>query len=289
MAETILHNPDNSSATSPGAVLMRCREYHEITLEEAAETTKIGVSHLEALENDRIREFASPAHLKGFLRIYAVYLGLNPDDLMKLYERLYAPEKASASAGGATASTGEPRRKIRIPWQKLTLPAGLLLLILITSAVINRSQNPARQQAALPAPAAPPAVSVPVQPPRTSAGQLPPSAKKTSPPVPIEAATPEETRIDTPAAQTSEQEKGFILRMKVLGTGTLAVSIDGAAAQDYDLAAGDVIEWKAERNIALELSNAGSVEAELNGRTLKPFGPSGRPAYVVLGAEGIRQ
>lgn len=289
MAETNSHNSDYSSVTSPGAILKRCREYHEIPLDEAAEATKIGASHLEALENDRIREFASPAHLKGFLRIYTGYLGLNPDDLMKLYERLYAPEKASDMPGDAVASSRKPRRKIHIPWQKLTLPAGLLLLILITSAVINRSQNPARQQAAPPAPPAPAAVAVPVLPPRTSAGQLPPGAPKAPPPVPTEVSTPEETRHDTPPVQTSEQENGFILRMKVLGTGTLAVSIDGAAAQDYELAAGDVIEWKAERNIALELSNAGSVEAELNGRTLKPFGPSGKPAYVVLGAEGLRQ
>ena len=54
---------------SPGAILRRCREFHGISLEEASETTKIGISHLKALEEDLIREFANQAYLKGFLRI----------------------------------------------------------------------------------------------------------------------------------------------------------------------------------------------------------------------------
>jgi hypothetical protein len=69
----------------------------------------------------------------------------------------------------------------------------------------------------------------------------------------------------------------------------LTVTIDGSASQDYDLVVGDSIEWKADRTITLELSNAGGVEAELNGRQLKPFGQSGKPATVVLDPEGIRQ
>ena len=63
-------SPPEFTSGSPGAVLRRCREYHGITLEEASETTKIGISHLKALEDDQIREFANQAYLKGFLRIY---------------------------------------------------------------------------------------------------------------------------------------------------------------------------------------------------------------------------
>jgi hypothetical protein len=69
----------------------------------------------------------------------------------------------------------------------------------------------------------------------------------------------------------------------------LTVTIDASPPQDYDLAVGDSIEWKAERTISLVLSNAGGVEAEMNGRQLKPFGQSGTPVSVVLDSEGIRQ
>jgi hypothetical protein len=54
------------------------------------------------------------------------------------------------------------------------------------------------------------------------------------------------------------------------------------------LTVGDAIEWKAEKNIALELSNAGGVEVEINGKALKPLGPVGKPVSIVLDANGVQ-
>ena len=88
---------------------------------------------------------------------------------------------------------------------------------------------------------------------------------------------------------STENSRGFVVRLKVTQSGTLKVTIDGSSSQDYDLVVGDSIEWKADRTIALELSNAGGVEAELNGRQLKLLGQSGKPSTVVLDSEGIRQ
>jgi hypothetical protein len=87
----------------------------------------------------------------------------------------------------------------------------------------------------------------------------------------------------------AENARGFVVRLKVTQSGTLTVTIDGSSSQAYDLVVGDSIEWKADRDISLELSNAGGVEAELDGRQLKPFGQSGKPATVVIDSEGIRQ
>ncbi len=96
---------------SPGAILRRCREFHGITLEEASETTKIGISHLKALEDDQIREFANQAYLKGFLRIYATYLGLNSADV----------------AHGKTSRRGLPRWKPRLRSSRLVFRTDLPL------------------------------------------------------------------------------------------------------------------------------------------------------------------
>ena len=77
--------------------------------------------------------------------------------------------------------------------------------------------------------------------------------------------------------------------MKATQNNTLSVIIDGAAPQNHDLAVGDIIEWKAEKTISFDISNAGGVEAELNGKPLKPFGPAGKPVSVILDADGVRQ
>jgi len=287
LSETTPNNPDYST-TSPGAILKRCREYHNITLDDASEATKIGVNYLVALEEDQIKEFSSQAYLKGFLRIYATHLGLNADDIMRLYEKLYAPAESFGQSAEQTEKSSS-RRRNGLPWRKLTLPAGLLLLILVTAAIMNRSPEPvpqpqpARLSSTLPAPAMPA-----VQPVFSSAH--PPEVQKNVPP-PEPAALPakEEKRPEQIAASRSpEPENAFILRMKVTSDCILAVTIDGTSAQDYELTAGDVIEWKADQKIALELSDAGGVEAELDGKPLQPFGPAGKPAYVVLDAKGIK-
>ncbi|MBT1072696.1 helix-turn-helix domain-containing protein [Pelotalea chapellei] len=281
-------NPDYSTLSSPGAILKRCREYHGITLDEAAEATKIGVNYLLALEEDQINKFASQAYLKGFLRTYATHLGLNADDMMRLYEKLYAPAETSSQGPDQPNSTASRRRQ-RIPWKKLTLPAGLLIMILISSAIINRTVVPTPQHAA-PLTTASSVPAVPVQPVLSSARSTSAVEKSKTVSEPAEVPVKEEVRPEQPIVRkASDADKTFVLRMKVISNSTLAVTIDGTAAQDYELAAGDVIEWKADRNIILELSNAGAVEAELNGKTLKPFGPTGKTAYVVLDAEGVKQ
>lgn len=42
------------------------------------------------------------------------------------------------------------------------------------------------------------------------------------------------------------------------------------------------------KKVTLELSNAGGVDVELNGKPYKSLGPPGKPVYVELDAEGIK-
>ncbi|MDA8427887.1 MAG: DUF4115 domain-containing protein [Geobacteraceae bacterium] len=287
MSEIESHSIDPSAA-SPGAILKRCREYHEITLEEAEESTKIGASYLQALEEDQIGQFASPAYLKGFLRIYATYLSLNPDDMIRLYDKLYTTGSLRDNGKAGASGNGAPAPRKKFPLQKLAMPVVLLALILVTAAIVNRSPStPLRQKQ--PVPVTVPAVAPAVLPAISSVRQ-PAPVKKAAEEVPDhpQADVPPTTKNNI-APPPPENSKGFIVRMKVTQAGTLTVTIDGSTSQDYDLVVGDSIEWKADRSITLELSNAGGVEVELNGKQLKPLGPPGNPAVVELDAEGIKQ
>ena len=284
MIETHTVDP---SAASPGAILKRCREYHEITLEEAEEATKIGANYLQALEEDQIGQFGSMAYLKGFLRIYTTYLGLNPDDMIRLFDKLYTSgtSQGEAKSNGSVSTDTVPGKKF--PLQKLIMPAVILLLILVTSTIINRTSSTTSRRDHISTAAAPP--TPPVQAAASSARPSPAVRKAEETP-----ADPQHKEMQ-PAPQTKNQPqssdatKGFIVRMKITQSGTLTVTIDGSTSQGYDLVVGDIIEWKADRSITLELSNAGGVEVDLNGKQLKPFGQPGKPSVIVLDAEGIRQ
>jgi cytoskeletal protein RodZ len=281
-------NMTDPSATSPGAILKRCREYRDLSLEEAEESTKIGANYLIALEEDQVSQFSSLAYLKGFLRIYSTYLGLNPDDMIRLYEKLYSARSGGGGHSAGTAGVGDPSPGKKFPLQKLAMPAAILVLILITATIINRSPSPPVRQNQ-PASVTTPIAATPLQQTRSSAGQAGPTKR------PEEAIVKQKQADSPPPAQngvqksTAESTRSFVVRLKVSQSGTLTVTIDASSSQAYDLEVGDSIEWKADKTISLELSNAGGVEAELNGKQLKPFGQSGKPATVVLDSEGIRQ
>lgn len=282
-------NRADPGVRSPGTILKRCREYHGSSIEEAAEATKIAAHHLTALEDDQVKEFANITYLKGFLRIYAGYLGLNPDDMIRLYEQPHTLSDSNGTSRKNSAGEGKERKRRQFPWQKLALPAFLLLLMIITSIVLDHSSHSPRypsspQSSKVAAPVAA------IQPVRSSAGPVAVQQKPENEPEEEQGLKREEAASETNASHDSPNEsaKGFIVRLKVVQDGSLAVIIDGATPQNFDLASGDVFEWKADRAVVLELTNAGSVDAELNGKPLKPFGPNGAPAHIVLDANGVK-
>jgi cytoskeleton protein RodZ len=281
------HSRPEISSGSPGAVLRRCREYHGITLEEAAETTKIGISHLKALEDDNIREFANQAYLKGFLRIYAAYLGLNADDIARLYDKLFGVKVEKSDSSLATSSRRPPHRLITL--KKLVFPAILLAVIVLTAIFFKRPPPPlVRLQPAAPVVAAP-VQNAAVQGIQSSVRIR--SAERQIPPAPVEKSPAElpVTEKTTGAKRSDVAGTGFILKIRVTQNGTLTSTVDGSGSQQYDLTIGDVIEWKAEKMVSLDLSNAGGVDIELNGKPYKMPGPSGKPVYVEFDSDGIKQ
>lgn len=281
--------PSDTVGSSPGAVLKRCREFHDITLEDASQTTKIGISHLKSLEEDQISSFANLTYLKGFLRIYATYLGLNPDDMAKMYDKLYGGKDGKNRSENDTSKTA--RRALRLAFlQKLALPAALLLLILIAASLFKRQPLPIIRpiQPTTTAPSAPLHLS--------SVQTILTSAKNRKvPPVIEESETDSESGV-TPSnvsekqrpASAADQSRGFILKIRVTQNCNLSAAVDGSGSQLYELTVGDIIEWKVEKSVALDLSNAGGIDIELNGKSLKQIGAPGKPAYIVIGPDGIK-
>lgn len=279
--------PENISG-SPGAILRRCREFHRITLEEASETTKIGIFYLKALEDDQIREFANQAYLKGFLRIYATYLGLNSDDVARMYEKLFgvAGDKPDPTRS-YSPPTHLPHRLTAL--RKMLLPVFLLAIILITATLFKSSPIPVMRQPQQPPVTTPPPQNIVIQMVQSSARyrkEEPAILKRKEEKRPQE--PPEAEVVLTPKRQ-AEASLGFILRIKVTQNGTLTATVDGSAPQPYELSIGDIIEWKAEKKVALDLSSAGGVDIELNGKPYKSLGPIDKPIYVELNADGVKK
>ncbi|HET9228574.1 MAG TPA: helix-turn-helix transcriptional regulator, partial [Thermoanaerobaculia bacterium] len=77
--------PEPEGSVSFGDWLRRQREMREISLRDIADRTKISLRYLEAMEDNRFDLLPAPIFAKGFLREYARYVGLSPDEVVNHY------------------------------------------------------------------------------------------------------------------------------------------------------------------------------------------------------------
>lgn len=69
---------------TPGQALAARRGECGFSIDQVAAATRIRAEYLRALEADDPRPFAAPVYLRGHLRTYATFLGLEPEELIAL-------------------------------------------------------------------------------------------------------------------------------------------------------------------------------------------------------------
>ena len=78
---------------SVGQKLRETREQHNFSLEQVARDTHISKQYLEALEEERFSTIPGETYIIGFLRNYAEYLSLNPEEIVTLYKNIQLQEQ----------------------------------------------------------------------------------------------------------------------------------------------------------------------------------------------------
>lgn len=117
--------------TKLGEVLRAAREAKFVDLARVERDTKIRARYLSALERGEYRDLPGTVYVKGFLRNYGIYLGLDPEYLIDLY-RLEQGGLAFERASGALPMG--PRR-LRVP-RALVITPGALAAVVLTVLVI---------------------------------------------------------------------------------------------------------------------------------------------------------
>lgn len=103
-----------------GQRLKHAREEQRIALEQASESTRIRVAYLQALEADDHSSLPSPVQVRGFLRNYTEYLGL---DLDRLLDELRAePKPADEILGPADETPSAPTQTLEPSAPQETTP-----------------------------------------------------------------------------------------------------------------------------------------------------------------------
>ncbi len=69
-----------------GEYLRRERSLRNIPLEEISQRTRISMKVLQALEEERWEDLPAEVYVRGFLRTYSRYLGLDENEVLTRYE-----------------------------------------------------------------------------------------------------------------------------------------------------------------------------------------------------------
>ncbi len=238
-----------------GEILLSEREKRGLTVKDVEAATSIRALYISAIENNNFTVIPGEVYLKGFIRNYANYLGLNGQEMVDLYrkqqlppsETFAEPPMPETDASPAAANSGSFGTK----WVIL----GAAAVILAAGAwwlTTGKESNPVQPKAGIPAPAQ---QQAPIQ----SQAQAPI-------PSPLPAQQPAKTK---PVAVTA----------KFTAECWAQITVDGKEVFEGMVETGALKTWEAEQTITVKLGNAGAAELVHNGQ---PVGKLGSLGEVVV-------
>lgn len=294
----------NAQRAELGQLLRKAREEQQLTLADAEAATRIHAKYLAAFESGDYDLLPGGVTTRGFFRNYALFLGLDPYELMRRYR--------NALPASAPGTNYVPLETVPI-WQQeqrpvaVTLDEGptfpfftILLLLIVAGGLIAGGwyiyqRNPNILSAFLPEPTStptfpptatvrPPTATRPMQP--TLAATLPPTPTSPLPtptsevlplPTPTPTLRPTDTATPTPTSQVFDSIE---LRVLITARAWLQATVDDQVAFVGLLEKEQERTWKGNERIRLDMGNAGGVEVTLNGVARGTLGRSGQVARV---------
>lgn len=120
---------------SIGQELRRERELRGITLKEIADSTKINIRFLRALEEDRIDMLPEKFFTRGIIRSYAKYLGLDEQGALNTYlEDVRSQQKPEGPS--QEKKPKESGRQEKAPKEKKTSWLSVVMVLIIIGLII---------------------------------------------------------------------------------------------------------------------------------------------------------
>lgn len=127
-----------------GRALEKARLRRGKSLEEASRDTMLRIDYLHALEGEGFASLGGEVYVRGFLRSYSRYLGLDPAKVLGVYDRAYgrpAPVPLPADSPPGVPSSGQEVRALlhrRPSWPLAALAALIVFLSAAAVGLLNR-------------------------------------------------------------------------------------------------------------------------------------------------------
>jgi len=252
-----------------GPRLKQARETRGLSLREIANSTKISMVALRALEDGDFSKLPGGIYSRAFIRAYAAEVGLDPEDTVREFVGELSVQEREASririrpvvSADDKAFLERQQRALQI-FRVVAVVGGALLLALVVWLVWT--WWPGRADAT----SAPPPEPAPVRQPAT-----PPPAD----PIPA--------RVDP--METSGREQ-LTVAFEVSGACWVQVTADGQVVYSRLMQAGERETLRANRELALDVGNAGAFTWTINGRPAQTLGREGRRRQITVTRENAQ-
>ena len=280
-----------------GTILRETREARELTLEQVAQVTRIRPRFLEALEEGRYDALPTPVHVRGYLRNYALHLGLDPAPLIARYkasrrvvqdiplERQVRPELEKAAQvpletfddeleSGPVFYRPLGSRLLTPAWFSSDVLIGGVIVVVLLGFVIwagGRFLGPIISGAR--------ETDTPVA--EVTGTRAIPTVST----VVIQSATPTASR---PAQEATIPPivSSVTLEIAVLERSWLAVEVNGQVVQEGMARQGDIFAWDGAELVKLRTGNGAGLDVTLNGQNLGALGARGQVVEKIWGLDG---
>jgi cytoskeleton protein RodZ len=229
---------------SLGQELRRERELRGISLREIADSTRISLRFLQAIEEDQFDRIPGEFFVRAILRSYVKSIGLDEHQVLNRYQEVQSFEEQyqDREKENVTRPRKLPpvlsRRRMKFVIAAIAVIAVGLALLYIFSL---------------------------------SPGKEPSTLQETKLPASLSVTLPE----PQPAEAEAEPIRELRLRLDFVEETWLRVYADGKSAWDGIKTTGESLEVTAEREVLLNLGNAGGFGLTINGQTARPLGPRG--------------
>lgn len=262
------------------------REARGLSLSDVSEQIRIRSIYLAAIEDENWGAVGAPVYIRGFLRTYARFLGLDPEDVVAAFNG-EVPQASTAAVTGSEPSRASEPARARPTGPYLIWIAGVIAVLLVAFVVYNEvtmhqsatvvvetavpsatpSQLPSNAPAAAAAlalsPASPPPCPSPSAAPSTSphaSATLAPSPS----PCPSPSVTPEQI------AALGAQSMAIVLT----APSWLRVTVDGSVSMEGTFPAGTSKAFHGKAAV-VRVGNAGGVAIYVDGKDVGKLGKSG--------------
>ena len=237
---------------TPGEILRAEREKKGLSIKDVEQATSIRSLYLTAIEQANYFVIPGEVYVKGFMRNYASFLGLNPQEILDMYRQTQNTPSPGVEQPVSNPSSHQPSTTQKVKENRERTSSSLKWIAIILLFAIGaagywwfstNTPNPA------------------------------PNLDKSAKPSPVVPSQPIQQLPVTP--QPPPQTKPIVLIAKFIDECWTQVFVDGKEVYEGIPKVGETLTWEGQKTVVIRLGNASGADITYNGQPQAKLGAKG--------------